>query len=208
MVKHLDPFFVGVSVLNLLKVVHSSNDIIFAVKVVTTALLLHLGEEVVAWGCPVHISGWLNKGLTELNCTCIQRELYNSSPSTWGHIIINKPSYSINYRTLYMWLFYVFPSSGHLCCSIFPTSVFSFLSILISRFLSFLPTFVFVIQPFCMSFCSPFPDKLMRRAHLRDQSCVGAHLSHYHLIITPLSSLFIWLSVPPHFILSLRLNIR
>lgn len=61
----------------------------------------------------------------------------------------------------------------------------------------FLSTFVFVILPFCLSFGSPSPDKLMRRAHLRDQSCVGAHLSHYHLIITPLSSLFICLPSPP-----------
>ena len=60
--------------------------------------------------------------------------------------------------------------------------------------LRFLPTFLFDIQPVCLSFCSPSPDKLMRRAHLRGLGCVRTYLSHYHLIITPR---VLFLHLPP-----------
>lgn len=67
----------------------------------------------------------------------------------------------------------------------------------------FLTTFVFDMLPFCLSFCFPSPNKLMRGAHLRDQGCVRTYLSHYHLIIIPMSSLFIYLPVSLHIISSL-----
>ncbi len=45
--EHTDPVFVKVGVSDLQKVVHSSDDIIFTVKMVITELLLHLDEKVI-----------------------------------------------------------------------------------------------------------------------------------------------------------------
>lgn len=43
---HVDPFFAEAEMLDLHKVLHSSNNFIPIVKIATTELLLHLGEEV------------------------------------------------------------------------------------------------------------------------------------------------------------------
>ncbi len=45
--EHTDPFLVAIGNLNLQIVVHSSEVVSTTIKMVTTELLLHLGEEVV-----------------------------------------------------------------------------------------------------------------------------------------------------------------
>ncbi len=49
LMEHTDPVFVKVDVSDLQKVVQSSDDIIFTVKMVSTELLLHLEEKIIVW---------------------------------------------------------------------------------------------------------------------------------------------------------------
>ncbi len=58
-VEHMDPFFVAVGTCDLQKVVNSSNDIITTVKMATTELPLHHGEEVAVWRWQIRWKIWV-----------------------------------------------------------------------------------------------------------------------------------------------------